>query len=193
MAKKGRRATEEERILAVQLIEAGRKIDEVVEIMGVGRTTVLEWWANYRRGGLAELSTKFASGRPTALSDKEMLELRAIIIGVDPRQLSFGLALWTRGMIQELIWRRFHVTVSMITVGRVLKKLGMSPQRPLYRAYKQNPEKVKEWKENSYPAIRKAAAERGASIFFAHARGSGPARHPGADRPGLLEGPGAAR
>lgn len=167
MAKKGRRATEEERILAVQLIESGRKIDEVVEIMGVGRTTVLEWWAGYRRGGLAELSTKFASGRPTALSDKEMLELRAIVIGVDPRQLSFGLALWTRGMIQELIWRRFRVTVSLVTVGRVLKKLGMSPQRPLYRAYKQNPERVQEWKDNTYPAIRKEAAERGATIFFA--------------------------
>src|SRR6266849_3845122 len=91
MAKKGRRATEEERILAVQLIESGKRIDEVVEIMGVGRRTVLEWWEKYRRGGLAELSTKFASGRPTVLSDRQMLELRAIVIGADPRQLSFGM------------------------------------------------------------------------------------------------------
>src|SRR6266513_168403 len=123
MAKKGRRATEEERIQAVQLIESGRKIDEVVEIMGVGRRTVLEWWEKYRRDGLAGLSTKFASGRPTALSDRQMLELRAIIIGVDPRQLSFGLALWTRDMIGELIWQRFRIRVSKVTVGRILKKL----------------------------------------------------------------------
>jgi transposase len=167
MANKGRRATEEERIQAVQLIESGRKIDEVVEIMGVGRRTVLEWWEKYRRGGLAELSTKFASGRPTSLSDRQMLELRAIIIGVDPRQLSFGLALWTREMISELIRQRFRVTLSKVTVGRILKKLGMSPQRPLYRAYQQDPEKVREWKERTYPQIRKEAAERGAAIFFA--------------------------
>ncbi len=45
MAKKGRRATEDERIQAVLLIEAGRKIDDVTEIMGVGRSTVLEDYA----------------------------------------------------------------------------------------------------------------------------------------------------
>jgi transposase len=167
MAKKGRRATEEERIQAVQLIESGRKIDEVVEIMGVGRTSVLEWWRKYREGGLGALSTKFASGRPTALTDRQMLELRAIIIGVDPRQLSFGLALWTRGMVSDLIWQRFKVKVSSVTVGRILKKLGMSPQRPLYRAYQQDPEKVKEWKQKTYPEIRKRATERNALIFFA--------------------------
>ena len=141
MAKKGRRATEDERIQAVQLIERGRKIDDVADIMGVGRSTVLEWWEKYRRGGLAELSTKFSSGRPTALSDRQMLELRALVIGIDPRQLSFGLALWTRDMIRELIWRRFRVKVSKVTVGRILKKLGMTPQRPLYRAWQQNPER----------------------------------------------------
>lgn len=167
MAKKGRRATEEERIQAVQLIESGRKIDDVVEIVGVGRRTVLEWWEKYRRGGLAELSTKFASGRPASLPDRQMLELRAIIIGADPRQLSFGMALWTREMIGELIRRRFGVALSKVTVGRILKKLGMSPQRPLYRAYQQDPEKVREWKEKTYPQIRKEAAERGAVIFFA--------------------------
>jgi transposase len=99
MAKKGRRATEDERLQAVQLIESGRKIDDVVEIMGVGRRTVLEWWEKYRRGGLDELCTKFASGRPTVLSDREMLELHALIVGNNPRQLSFGLALWTRDMV----------------------------------------------------------------------------------------------
>jgi len=171
MAKKGRRATEDERIQAIQLIESGRKIDDVTEIMGVGRRTVLEWWEKYRRGGLAELSTKFASGRPTSLSDRQMLELRAIIVGTDPRQLSFGLALWTRGIIRELIRRRFGITLSQVTVGRILKKLGMSPQRPLYRAYQQNPERVREWKEKTYPEIRKEAAERGAVIFFADEAG----------------------
>ena len=102
-----------------------------------------------------------------SLPDRQMLELRAIIIGADPRQLSFGMALWTREMIGELIRRRFGVALSKVTVGRILKKLGMSPQRPLYRAYQQDPEKVREWKEKTYPQIRKEAAERGAVIFFA--------------------------
>lgn len=167
MAKKGRRATEEERILAVQLLESGRKIDEVAEILGVGRSTVLEWWRKYREGGLAALSTKFASGRPTSLSDRQMMELRALLLGSDPRQHSFGVALWTRSLVAELIRLRFGRTLSEVTVGRILKKLGMSVQRPLYRAYQQDPGRVRAWKEEIYPKIRAEAAERGAVILFA--------------------------
>lgn len=167
MAKKGRRATEEERILAVQLIESGRKIDEVTEIMGVGRSTVLDWWRKYREGGLAALSTKFASGRPTVLTDEQMLELRTLLIGSDPRQFSLGFALWTRALVGELIRQRFKKTLSDVTVGRILKKLGMSPQRPLYRAYQQDPEKVRVWKQEVYPRIRAEAAECGGVVLFA--------------------------
>jgi transposase len=167
MAKKGRRATEEERVIAVQLIESGEKIDDVVKAVGVGRSTVLEWWRKYREGGLAALSTKFASGRPTVLTDSQMLELRALILGSDPRQFSLGFALWTRTLVGELIVQRFKVTLSEVTVGRILKKLGMSVQRPLYRAHQQNPELVRAWKQDTFPKIRQEAAECGATVLFA--------------------------
>jgi hypothetical protein len=57
--------------------------------------------------------------------------------------------------------------------GEVLRGLGrqaaqedgLSPQRPLYRAYQQDPEQVAEWKKSIHPKIRKLAAEEGASIF----------------------------
>ena len=57
----------------------------------------------YREGGLAALSTKFASGRPTTLSDQQMMRLYSLIEGNDPRQYSFAVALWTRGIIRDLI------------------------------------------------------------------------------------------
>jgi hypothetical protein len=44
--------------------------------------------------------------------------------------------------------------------------MGLSPQRPLYRAYQRDPERVDEWKKVIYPKIRTLAAEEGASIFF---------------------------
>jgi len=167
VAKKGRRATEEERVRAVQLMESGKSPELVAEILGVSRRSVFGWQRKYRDGGLAALSTKFASGRPTTLSDEQMLKLYSLVAGNDPRQLSFGVALWTRTLIRELIRRQFGVTVSLPTVGRILKKLGMSAQRPLYRAYQQDPEKVRVWKSETYPAIRAEAARLGATIYFA--------------------------
>jgi transposase len=148
-------------------MESGKSPDEIAEILGVGRSSVFEWQKKYREGGLAALSTKFASGRPTILSDEQMVRLYSLIAGKDPRQYSFEFALWTRGLVADLIHRKFGVRLSRVTVGRILKKLGMSPQRPLYRAYQQDQEKVSKWKEETYPKIHADAAVAGAGIYFA--------------------------
>src|SRR5919197_3084329 len=92
-------------------------------------------------------------------------------LGNDPRQLRFAFALWTRAMVRELIRREFGVRLSEVSVGRLLRKLGLSPQRPLYRAYQQNPEAVARWKAAEYPAIRAQAAQVGATIYFADEAG----------------------
>src|SRR3979409_249450 len=107
MAKKGRRATEEGRLRAVQLMEEGAAPELVAKFLGVSRSSVFEWQKKYREGGLASLSTKFASGRPTFLSDEQMLKLRSFIVGRDPRQFSFGVALWTRKIVCDLVHRQF--------------------------------------------------------------------------------------
>jgi transposase len=167
MAKKGRRATNEERLAAIQMYDNGLSVDRIAEILNVGRSSVFDWIANYREGGLAAISTKFASGRPTALEDSEMIRLFTMINGKDPRTYSFGVALWTRALIRDLIKKKFSKDVSLVTVGRILKKLGMSPQRPLYRAWKQDPQRVEQWKREEYPAIKDRAAQVGATILFA--------------------------
>jgi transposase len=84
----------------------------------------------------------------------------------DPRQLQFEFALWTRQMVRELIKREFGVDYTPEAVGNILHDLGLSPQRPLTRAYQQDPERVRRWKEEEYPAIRKAAKAAGGTIFF---------------------------
>ena len=74
-------------------------------------------------------------------------------------------------MVRELIGREFGVRLSEVSVGRLLRKLGLSPQRPLYRAYQQNPQAVARWKAETYPAIRAQAKQAGATIYFADEAG----------------------
>jgi len=92
-------------------------------------------------------------------------------VGNDPRQLQFAFALWTRPIIRELIRREFDVRLSEVSVGRLLRKLGLSPQRPLYRADQQNPQAVARWKAETYPQLRAEAAQVGATIYFADEAG----------------------
>src|SRR2546427_4703554 len=166
MARKGRRSTNEERVDAIIMLSKGYTRAMVAEIFNVTESSVYGWQKLYREGGLAALSTKIASGRKKLLSDKELLQLRGWILR-DPRELEFDFGLWTRKMVRDLIKRKFGIDYSLQNVGRILKMLGFTPQRPVYRALEQDPEKRRIWMEETFPAIKKRAAEEGARIFFA--------------------------
>lgn len=167
MAIKGRRATYEERVSACEALENGSSADEIAKVFKVSRTSLFDWQRTYRAHGAEALRTKKTRGPKAKLGDGQMSQLYRLITGNDPRQLSFGLALWTRGMVQELIFRQFGVRLSIVSVGTVLGRLGMSPQRPLYRAYEQDPERVAEWRDQTFPQIQARAKKEGAAIFFA--------------------------
>jgi len=75
-------------------------------------------------------------------------------------------ALWTREAVRQLIERKFGLKLSVWTVGRYLRRWGFTPQKPLKRAYEQNPEEVKRWLEEEYPRIKRRVREEGAEIYW---------------------------
>jgi len=160
------KALEQIRIRVVRQVEDGARPEGLAGALGFARSTVFGWVARYREGGLEALKARPIPGRPPKLSGDQLRQVYALIVGNDPRQLSFGFALWTREMVRELIHREFKVRLSVVSVGRLLGKLGLSPQRPLWRAYQQNLGAVERWKSEEYPAIRAEAAAVRATIYF---------------------------
>jgi transposase len=57
--------------------------------------------------------------------------------------------------------------LSEVSVSRLLKKLGLFAQQPLFRAYQQDSEKVRAYLKDEYPKISKRSKAKGARIFFA--------------------------
>lgn len=165
MARKGRRSTKEERVQAIRLLHQGYTRAEVAEILDVAESSVYGWQKKYRGGGLAELSTKMASGRKKLLTDGQMLQLSGWL-RMNPRQLGFDSGLWTRKIVRDLIKREFGIDYTMQNTGKVLKRLGFSPQRPVYQALERDPEKRRTWTEETFPAIRERAGREGAKIYF---------------------------
>jgi transposase len=159
------------RMRAVEQVAAGAHPEEVAVTMGLHKNTVYGWLAKVREGGRDALKAKAIAGRPPKLAATHLSRLYALIVGADPRQLSFEFALWTREMIQVLIWREFGVKLSVVSVGRLLRVIGLSPQRPLHRAYQQDPDAVDRWKSEEFPAIRAEAKKAGATIYFADEAG----------------------
>lgn len=157
---------EEIRIRAVRRVEAGESPETVIQALGFSRPRIYEWLALYREGGVDALRAKPISGRPPKLSGKQLAWVYGAVVGKSPQQYRFPFALWTRWMVRELILREFDVRLSEVSVGRLLKKMGLSVQKPLRRAYQRNPEAVERWKNEEFPAIRKEAKKAGAEIFF---------------------------
>ena len=68
-------------------------------------------------------------------------------------------ALWTRKAVKELIATEIGIKVTTRTTGNYLSRWGFSPQKPLKRAYEQNPKKVQQWLDEQYPKIKAQAKQ----------------------------------
>jgi transposase len=174
-----RRGLEEKRAQAVRLIEAGTHPEVVAAAFEVGRSTVYGWWSAYQARGEESFKVGMSSGRPPKLAVRQVTQLRKLIVGKDPRQLHFDFALWTRDMVRVLISERYGVEMSRQGVSNLLRRMGLSPQRPLVRAYEQDPEAAKTWKTKDYPRIAAQAKKVGAQIFFCDEAGVRTDHHAG--------------
>jgi transposase len=124
----------------------------------------------YDEGGFTALKSNKAKGPAPKLNLKQQEYLLKLLLK-NPLQLKFEYALWTVEMVGQLIADKFEVLYSKVQVGRLLKKLGLSRQRPIERAYQQDPDKVKEWLNKTFPAIKKEAKKQKREIYFSDEAG----------------------
>lgn len=157
---------EEIRIRAVERVQAGESPEKVIKTLGFTRACIYNWLARYRSGGFHALKSGSKTGRPRKLAGAQIAWVYRTVVDGDPLQMKFPFALWTRSMIAVAIKSKFGIKLSETSVGRLLHQLGLSCQRPLFRAYQQNAQTVDEWKQKVYPAIRKRAKSLGATIYF---------------------------
>lgn len=166
-----RKAKEQLRIAAVRRVGAGESPENVAAGIGINRRQIYRWLEAFHYGGEDALKAKPIKGAAPKLNAKQMAKLSGIIREKNPLQLKFEYALWTLAIIRELIRREFAVKMSEVSVGRLMRRLGFSPQRPLYRAWQQDPKLVDEWKTKEYPKIVAKAKRENALIFFADESG----------------------
>jgi len=164
---------------AVMAVQGGQSPEVVIAVLGFHRNCIYEWLARYRAGGWHALKTGPRSGRPRKLSG-EMIRwvYQAITLG-NPLQYQFEFVLWTRRIVVGLIKQRFGLSLSETSVGRLLKQLGLSVQKPLYVAREKNPARVDYFLRVKYPQIRRLAKKLGADIYFEDEAGVSSNHHRG--------------
>lgn len=156
------------RLMAVERVREGERAAEVIEAYGFNRTTIYKWLkAAFGPGrGIKALRSTKATGRPRSLSPAQERQVFRWINGRDPRQYGLDFGLWTRNVVAELIEKRFGVRLGVSAVGELLAKLGLTPQKPLQRAYQRDAQAIERWQRETYPAIARKAKRQGAEVFF---------------------------
>lgn len=157
---------EEMRRLAVKAVLDGESHRAVARRLQVQRTTVTKWMAWFGSGGEVALASKKAKGRSPTLSDREVAWLRRIIIGKNPRQLNFGPALWTLRLIGQLVEMKFGAVLHKTTIWRMMGRLGITPQKPIRKAFQRDEEECRHWMTEEFPRIVRLALRKQAVILF---------------------------
>ncbi len=162
-------ALNERRRQVVECLGRGMTQVEAASLCGMSPVTVGKIARLYKAGGSKAIVVN-KTGRPVGkgrrLTSEQEREAQKVIMDRTPDQLKLAYALWNRQAVREMIEQRYQRKLSIRTVGLYLERWGYTPQKPLHRAYEQQPAAVQRWKEQQYPAIKARAAQEGASIYW---------------------------
>ena len=162
-------AQEERRRQVVGLRQAGMTYDAIAAQVGLTRTGVFDICKRFAERGAAGLKTGPRgpeAGHGRFLDAGQEAEARALVRRHTPDELELPFALWSRAAVRELVRRRFRVRLAVRTMGTYLARWGFTAQKPLRRAYEQDPAAVRRWLRRDYPAIAARAKAEGGTIFW---------------------------
>lgn len=156
------------RLMAVERVRSGESASTVIASYGFSRTAIYRWIkaASQPGLGLRALHAKPATGRPRSLTPRQEQQVLHWINGKDPRQYGLDFGLWTRSVVADLIARKFGVRLGLSAVGELLAKLGLTPQKPLQRAYQRDPEAIEKWRLETFPTLARQAKAEGGEVYF---------------------------
>src|SRR5262249_38499942 len=95
-----------------------------------------------------------------------------------PEELGLAAPLWTRRAVQELIRREYGLRMPVVAVREYLRQWGYSPRKSCLESKRQNSNVVRQWLENTYPALEARAAAEGGEIHWGDEIAVGVNDHP---------------
>jgi transposase len=154
---------------AIRLREQGKRFVDIARYLGVNRNTVSSWWRQYQERGEAALhqqkrGNKLGEGR--TLSSPQEQRVQTLMLHHFPDELEIDSGPWTRSAVQALMGQVSGLKLPLRTVGEYLKRWGLTSQKPLKRAYEQDPKAVEAWLMGDYPALEQRACQEGAEIVW---------------------------
>ncbi len=138
----------------------------VARLYNITQRTVFLWLARYRSGGWQALQEKSRQGRPKKVTGDDLKWLYDAVTKGTPLNYQFDFYLWSLNTMRTLLKEKRSIILSKSSMSRLLGHMGLSPQKPLYKSYKQDPAKIREYLDHTYPDAVAQAKKHKARLYF---------------------------
>jgi transposase len=155
LAANSKNVAQARRLLAIAMVLEGASRLDAARQAGMDRQTLRDWVHRYNKAGVDGLVSRTAPGAKPKLTKAQMAELRELVIaGPDPE--THKVVRWRCVDLRAEVARRFSVTVDEATIGKWLRKLGLTRLQPRPFHPKKDPAAQEAFKKTSAPASMKS-------------------------------------
>jgi transposase len=140
-------------------------LETILSVWNVSQQTVYNWLNDFVIDQFDSLEYQRAPGRPPRLTKTQKRSLSKWIED-GPEACRYANGCWTSVLIQDLIYRKFHVLYNRFYVCELLGNLGFSFQKARFISDHLDEEARRRWMKKEFPKILKQARQLGASVYF---------------------------
>ena len=127
---------------------------EVAHALKVSRVTAMRWHQAWRKRGGRGLDLAECLGRPAQLRARDLDRIdRRLRKGAQAQ--GYETDLWTLQRVVDVIEEMTDVRYHVGHVGRVLRRMGWSLQRPTTRARERDEDAIQQWAKVRWPELKK--------------------------------------
>jgi transposase len=145
---------EARRVRAWELRQKGWKQKDIAEALGVSAGAVSQWIKQARVEGPEALRHRKGGGPKPRLSEEQVAQLPKLL-AQGAEHFGFRGDVWTQLRVAALIRREFGVSYHPAHVGRLLKRLRWSRQKPVDRATQRNETAIERWRTDTWLTLKK--------------------------------------
>lgn len=145
---------EARRLQAWHLKQQGWSQRQIAAALGVSEGAVSQWMSRARAGGAEALRHRPPPGAARRLSVAQLAQLPGLLQR-GPEAYGFRGQLWTRSRVAAIVRLALGVSYHPRHVGRLLKAIRWSPQKPARRARQRDEVAIAQWREETWPALNR--------------------------------------
>ena len=148
------------RLRAWALKEKGWSQQAIAEALGVTAGAVSQWMRRVREGGVEALKGRPRPGAVPKLTAEQRAQIPGLL-AQGAEAFGFRGDVWTAKRVATVIRREFGVRYHPNHVGKLLRAVGWSVQKPITRASQRNEAAIEAWWTERWPALKRGLTRRG--------------------------------